>query len=278
MVTVPSDMTHDSPTAAPTDPVADLRFLAGSAARREILRTLAAETLQKRELWDDTGMARTTVYQNVEQLRDRGWIERTAGGYTTTWFGTIVVDEFLRYESRLECAGTLGPFLANVDVDAVDLDVLEDATVITAQPHDPNAPTNRTLEVLSGVDTFRVVQPYMLPTFVECAHVGVTEGDCEFAATLSGDNVDWLADEHAEELRTFVRNDAATLHRYDGDLPFGLVLTDETLMLLAYDEDSGSLCTLVETEAAEALAWGRERYESYTDAATLVEPGAVAAQ
>ena len=51
---------------------------------------------------------------------------------------------------------------------------------------------------------------------------------------------------------------------YEGDLPYGLIISKTDIVLIAYD-DIGRMQAVVESDSIETIEWGEQVYKKYRD-------------
>jgi predicted transcriptional regulator len=138
----------------------------------------------------------------------------------------------------------------------------------------------RLAEVVAGADRVRVVAPAVSPVVIRNHQQRLLDaGDHEASVTLSADAVDVaLAD---PELRSWFRGmletDRYDLYRYDGTIPLNLVVPDETVFVVLFDEEAGGgVHSMVESTHESVLRWAEETIERYRSDAERVGPEAFA--
>lgn len=261
-------MTDESEAASA--PVADqLKFIASSDIRARMLRELRDRTLIERDVRDALDAPRSTVHQNIEKLQERGWLRATDDGYTTTWYGAVVLSEYESCTRNLETAQSLGPFLEHVAVETVDLSVLSGATVTVAEPNRPNAALERICDLFEAAESFSGFMPYVVPRWIELGHQNITLAGHDLDLVLSATAADAIVLDHADRLREAIESDNATHYRYDGDLPYSLLFLGGRVVLTAFD-DLGHPRAVVDTADEAALDWAESVYDEYAEDATLI--------
>lgn len=230
--------------------------------RAPLLAALADGPRDKRDLRDELGVARSTVYKGVRQLVSLGLVRETGGAYELTAYGCLAHEQHRTYREQLgrlaEARSVLEELPASVDLPQT---FLADATVVTADRHAPERPLSAFDSMVDGAHLIRSLSPVAIPRYMSDLHDDVRAGD-ERELVVERDAATVLADSYDE----FDAALAAGLEVYvlDEPLAFGLtVFDDEGVTLTTYDEGSVRGILMVETEAA--VEWATETYESYRD-------------
>ncbi|PSQ24103.1 hypothetical protein BRD04_01840 [Halobacteriales archaeon QS_9_67_17] len=230
--------------------------------RGPLLTALAAGVGTKRELRDELGVARSTVYKGLRELTTLGLVRETADGYALTASGRLAEQMHTTYRERLELLADAQSVLASLPADAgVPPAFLEDATVATADRHAPERPLTVFESLADEAKDIRSLSPAAVPRFMSDLHESVAAG------AHRGIVVERPAAEAlAAEYDGFDEALASGLAMYaiDEPLPFGLtVFDDEGAALTTYDD--GGVSGLLHSTADGAVAWARGTYESYRE-------------
>lgn len=254
-----------------TEPNEELRFLAGSRNRIEILRLLDSNAMDVRSLRDELDIPRTTLQKNIRELENKNWIQKTDAdetGYTTTTQGNIVLTEYTRTLEILETATELEPFLRWVPRGALGPDVraLKDSTVMTPEPPNPRAPEKRLTELIDASDTIRVASPILTPMMVDELARSFNEGEIEGEIVVEPGVADVLRNDYPDLVERASQNPSITIKVYDGELPFVLFILDDRVVYAAFDENGMTRALLTNTSSA-SIRHAEKTYESYASEA-----------
>lgn len=240
---------------------------------RAVLAALADGSRERRELEDRLDVSRATSYRLLRWLRDSGLVERIDGDYALTGKGQAYAEEVERFARNLGAADRLEPLLDAVCETHADFLVapFEDATVSLADPADPYAPVSRFLDLLADSETFRGFNAtHVLPPPLSWAVFDGREVDL---ITLPA-----AAEELFESVSAGARTAAARGDlnvRTRAVLPYGLALFDDRVGVAGYDETTGAIRVLADTDSAIARAWAERTFERYRADAESVGPDTV---
>ena len=240
--------------------------------RGDVLTALADRPLDQRDLRDTVSVSRSTVYKALRELEAADLVrEGDDGRYRLTQYGRLVRRRHDDYEARRRRLEAAAPVLnALPESLLVPLSFVERGRVYTADRYAPERPFTQ-LEVVTGEsDDYRCLSPIAVPRYMDRIHGQVEE---------DGLDVELLVERPAvEPLRSYDRFDDAladprfSLRAIDRELPFGLVVTDDTdvACLFTYGE-GGSLRGMLVTEDPTAYDWAGRQYERYRADSTGIE-------
>lgn len=241
-----------------------VNFLARTPRRSEILDTLHRESLDLRSLSDELDVPRTTLRDNLDSMQKIGWVvENDDREYETTTLGAIVVTKFREYRRAVEVADELQPFLEQIPICDLELDVsrLEGATMTRPKPALPQAPDRKLSEHFEDADEIRALSSIVVPMAFRNLHERVTEEMVEAELVVTPTVSDVFRTTYEEWYHDFVDSQQVALGVTEELPPFGVAIVDDTVLLQALDAND-RLCALVETTNEECRAWAERFFES----------------
>lgn len=240
--------------------------LFNSPQRLKILDTLNGTRMDVREVMTALDSPRSTVQRNLSILEDRGLVEATGSGYTATTVGDFLRAEFVGMNETATKIERMAPFLNTVEEPAeIALDQLCDVLVTTPEPTRPHFPRKRLLAIFEEADCVRGFLPVVSSMSVEKARHADAGSEPNGEYVISSAAFDALHDQYAGEEVDGAEVDLPdhiVIRVYDGDLPYGLFVSDDTLALAAYDE-VGRIQVLVDSTSETTIEWGERVYETY---------------
>ena len=160
----------------------------------------------------------------------------------------------------------MAPFLNTVDAPAeVAVDQLNDVLVTTPKPTRPHSPRKRLLRMFEEADCVRGFLPVVSSLSVEEARHADAGSEPNGEYVISSAAFDALHQQYADEGADGAEIDPPVhidVRVYDGDLPYGLFVSNDALALAAYDE-FGRIQVLVESTSETTIEWGEGVYEAY---------------
>lgn len=243
-----------------------IECLCNSPQRLKILDALDGAWMDVREVMGALDSPRSTVQRNLSVLEEQGWVETAGSRYTTTTVGELLRAEFVGMGEIATKIEQMAPFLNTVDAPAeVAVDQLSDVLVTTPKPTRPHSPRKRLLRTFEEVDCVRGFLPVVSSLSVEEAHRADAGSEPNGEYVVSSAAFDALHDQYASEGVEGVEIDPPAhidVRVYDGDLPYGLFVSDDALALAAYDE-FGRIQVLVDSTSETTIEWGERVYEAY---------------
>lgn len=243
-----------------------IKCLCDSPQRPRILDALDSTQMDLRSLMSELASPRSTLQRNLSVLEQRGWIEATPAGYTATTAGRLLREEFITIVENVNTITAVTPFLDAVDAPGeIDISQLHDPLVTVPKPNQPNAPMKRLLDTLDGAVRVHGVLPVISSVLVELSRHADAEDHPEYEFVVSRDALAVLHEQSAADRpatdEPFIPTHGES-YVYEGDLPYGLVIAETALVLIAYD-NIGRMQAIVESDSVETIEWGEQVYETY---------------
>lgn len=250
-----------------------IAFLAGSPDRKRLLDHLAEESSSPRDVADALDLSTRSAQRNLSQLVERGWATKREGQYHLTTAGHLVRDTYTNCLADVAAIESFDAFYGHFpDPDtAPDPARLADATCVTAEPDQPQAPVHHYVREIRTLDTdsIRMVSPVLSRLFHE-PHAEQVRAGTTTELVLPADRVEAARDKNPLEFETVLAVPRFTLYRYDDDVGYGLTIADDRTFALAYDED-GQLRACVDSTDPNLRVWAVDRFETLRNRSTEVE-------
>ncbi|MBX0294476.1 helix-turn-helix transcriptional regulator [Haloarcula nitratireducens] len=238
------------------------QFLADSPDRLALLERLRETPGSPRDLADELDQSRRSVQRNLAAFADRGWAEKRDGDYRLTTTGLLVTRRHREYVDALAAIGDNDDLYAHLPADvAPEPDLLANATLVVAETDQPQAPVSHYVSTVESAETSRVrmISPVLSRLFHD-AHAELVVSGVETELVLDGATIDRAREKNPAEFATVVGVPPFTLYHSPDPISFGLTLTDDRVLLLAYD-DSGQLHACADGTDPEFYAWATDCFE-----------------
>lgn len=238
----------------------DIEFLARSENRVTILAALRDGAATRRELQDCLEMDRVTLGRILGEFDERGWVA-VGDECSITVLGRLVAEKFGEFRSFMGAVRELRPLVGVEPIEDPSFPAgrLTTATITTAGDGDPYAPVRRFMDLLresdrlDGYDTTTIA-----PMYVEEIREEILGGMTTEVIYRPS-----VADQLVTDYREDVARTTASGHLelwVTEDLPCGLAIFDDRVAIGAYDESTGMLDVLVDTDDPAIREWAVESF------------------
>jgi len=243
------------------------------ARRGDVLRALADGGERKCELDDELDVSRSTIDRAVRELEGLGLVERDADGYYRTLSGSLALDEYSRFWSRMDgvlnAREVLSPLPSDADVDPV---VLNGAEVVLADRHSPLRPARRQIELVERATHVRAVAGAVLPQYVDAYYEGIVDRGMNAEIVLPTPVMERVVADHDDKFYDSLQTGRVDLRQLDRAPPYSLLVVstpDGPVMgMLVYVQEG--IKGFVGNDDPEAVAWARTRLDDYWADASLI--------
>lgn len=222
----------------PMSPHEDIRYLAGSPYRPELLAALRAEDLRPAELTERIDVTRTTVQRILSGFRERNWILKTDRTYRTTVTGERVLDAYEALEDEVERAEAYGVLAANAEEIAVALapELFTATTATVATGKNPFGPIERYFAVCETVENqVRQVAPIVSTEAVEMVDAFLANG-VTVQLIVDSDLYETMQLQFPGALQAWRADPLIALSVQGEPIDYGLSLLDETVVAASVDK------------------------------------------
>lgn len=268
-----------TPGRIPSEALADVAFLARSENRLEVLAALADTPATRRELEDETGIARATIGRALSDFEDRGWVVESDGReYEATPSGAHLLAEFGPFLEAVEAVRCLGHRVTWLPVDEVPIELghFSDATIRSPEPADPLAPAMSLTSLLQNAAEFHCLVGVAPPLgFERAMRDGVVTGELVTRHIITAEELAYLQEDSQRLARWREYIEAGgNVYCYGSDIPCNLLVFDETVIIGGPPGAAGQ-SGLIESENEAVAAWADELISIYQRRSERLELGAL---
>lgn len=248
--------------------VTTIEYMVRSPHRVRILQKLSSEPTTFEEITGDLEAANRTVKRAFELLKAEGWVSEAEAEYRLTPVGVVFADRVLSCVNETRTILTLKPFFEQVSPNEEDVDVElllgSDIEVITQQPGTPYAPIERTIELLSDTTTTHTLAPMIASIYADRYYRLITANGMTAATVLTCEVADYIRTESTPEMEQVLDTGNVEVFVYEEDLPFGLLVVDDSVAVGAYDE-YGTMRALLVSDSEAVREWAMSTFERYKE-------------
>lgn len=254
-------------------PLDEVAFLANSANRVDVLSILDDDAHSRRELVEVTDASRPTVGRVLGEFEQRNWVSRDGRLYELTPLGRMVMNAFDNVLSVMETEQNLRTAVEWIPTERIDFDLelFTDASVSTPEPGASHQPINRFIELVKGAGSARgfgiaTLAPKSAETLFQKACSGM-DTEIIYPSDVLEDNL-----QSTPDIARNAINNGTLRPMVHEDLPCGLYIFDNHVVIGGYNRDTGVLRVVLDTDAPEALEWADALYSRYRREADPFDP------
>jgi predicted transcriptional regulator len=254
-------------------PLDDIAFLARSSHRVAVLDVLADGPRTRGEIREATEISQPTLTRILGGFEDRSWVEKRGQNYGLTPFGSLLGEEFGTLHETVETMHrleTIGPHLPLGEME-FDVRLLRDATITLPRPPDVYAHLRRGEDLVSAASRVRWLgATFSLDSLPKQRELVLERGQTQ-EIIIADDALESMLS-HTEAVpvvRELLATGAVTVYRYAGEIPFSLVLADDVVGIVPYN-DADLPCALVDTGDETVREWVVDTLDDYRSRAERV--------
>jgi predicted transcriptional regulator len=252
-----------------TERAGEVDGLVDALAKRTPLLTLLADgPREQRELRDELGVSRSTVYKSIKELESAGLVSDCEDGYALTEFGRLAWQRHDAYEARLRRLDEARPLLEALPGDRPFPPALfEHGRIIVPGRHAPERPLTSLEQLGAGAGRLRVASPAGMPRYLETVHDQVAAGDLVATLIVEEDGVERLRSGY-DRFEEALGAEDLDVRVVAEELPFAVALFDDDAVgLFAYADVMVGAAFSVDDDAVQ---WGQRAFERIRDRSIAV--------
>ena len=247
-------------------PIGDIAYLARSEHRIPVLVSLTERSRSRGELCERTGVSASTIRRTLTEFEGRRWIRKDGYEYVATRLGEAIASGMEDVIERIETERTLRHvwhWLPDA-VREVPIETWSELTVTVADPDVPYRPVTRFESLFEETTTLRYLRPevaLMDPCFDSLCQrvddgVDVTLIDRPNCHT-------YFLSTYPERSSELLQRDNFTILEHDELPPYGTGLLDDHVAISCYEQEGGTVQTVIDTDAPAVREWAQSVYQRY---------------
>ena len=253
-------------------PHEDIKYLAGSPYRAEILGALCADELRPAALTERVDATRTTIQRILSGFREREWVVQTGSVYRGTITGERVLAAYRSLEAEVERAEAYGPFCVYAEEVSRRLapELFTETTLTRATDQQPFAPIERYIEVTRQTQHhIRTLAPIVSRETIEITDEYRSRG-VRLDLVIDRTMFDAFKNQYRETLSRWNDPPDSTIWVCSEPINFGLSITEDTVLVGAVDEGR-NLTILAEGTDRSLRETATELFEQRKERTTPVD-------
>ena len=230
--------------------------------RAPLLELLADTPRDQRDLRDELGVSRSTVYKALQELIDADLVVERDGSYALSGFGQLAWQRHDEYVARLHRLDAGRRVIETLPEEClVPPALFERGRIIVPGRHAPERPLDRLTARGSRTDHLRIVSPSGMPRLLADLHENVEADEQTATVVVEADAISRFRSSY-DRFPAAKAVDGLDLRLIDEELPFAIVLFDgEEIGLFGYDD--GALIGAVFARDDDALEWGERIFDRF---------------
>jgi predicted transcriptional regulator len=245
-------------------PLDDAEFLIRSVNRVTVLRLLAEEPRDRRDVQETLAVSRVTMGRLLGDLEDHGWVERRGHEYHIISLGRMVIEDVDAFLETVATAQQLRDVIGYLPVEDIPFDLRRfgDTEFIRVSRSDSDAPIRRMDELIRPADTVRVLT-YTISEdgFRVIEERSSASNPAELVFSTHAVNIARENSRVARRFRSVIEASNRVYH-YDGEYPHVIVIADGAVLYFVID-DFGNILGLFVTEDETIHSWAEETFDRY---------------
>ncbi|XGI84488.1 helix-turn-helix transcriptional regulator [Halorutilales archaeon Cl-col2-1] len=247
-----------------------LEFLTSSTIRQEILTQLDEKPHSTDDLSSAISNTKQGIRNNLDRLRQKGWIEKHDGRWRLTSVGGVHLDIFERCVSSCETVDRLRPFLRRIpqsSTEYLDIQRLKQVEVEKGEPELPGVLEEEFISILDDSDTYRGIVGTVTPMRLRNVYSRLSERSIRAEVVMSDDLVRTVREMRLDLLRKAAEHERCELRKH-GDIPFNVAVFDSREVVLSVG--NGYTEVMVRSEADSSVDWANSLIDDFEDEASRV--------
>jgi len=269
-------MGHNSiPHQNAESPIGDIAYLARSEHRAPTLVALTERPRSRSELCELAGVSSSTIRRTLDEFEDRIWIRKDGYQYTATRLGEVIASGMQDLIEQVETERKLRDIWHWLpeEVSEFPIETWGAMTITVAEPDSPYRPIDRFESLLKETNDLRLVRPeiaLMEPCFEVLVRL-IDEG-VDVVLVARPESHTYFLSTYPERSVEMMQQDNFTVLEHDALPRYGTGLLDERVAISCYEQESGAVHVLIDTDVAAVREWAQSVFETHTSEAQPVEP------
>lgn len=256
-------------------PIDDIGYLTQSEHRIPMLVSLTDRPRSRSELCELTEMSSSTVRRTLSEFEDRTWVRKERSRYVATRLGAVIAAGMEDLIDLFETERKLRDIWHWLPDEVIEgpTETWAEMTVTLPEPDSPYRPVNRFKSLLQQTTEVRYLRPeiaLMEPCFD--ALRSLIDAGIEITLIDRPSCHAYFITTYPERSVAMEKRDNFTVLEHD-ELPrCGIGLLETRVTISCYEQDSGSVQALIDTDVPAIREWAESTYASFEVDARPVNP------
>lgn len=249
-----------------SSPIGDIAYLARSHHRVPTLVVLTERPQSRSELCELTDVSSSTMRRTLSEFDDRIWVRKDGHAYVATRLGEAIASGMENLIERVETERTLRhvwPWLPD-KISEFPFETWSELTVTVAEPDTPYCPVRRFESLLQNTTRLRFLRPEvaLMDLCFDLIYQLVDDG-VEMTLIDRPECHSYFLSTYPERSSEMLQRDNFTILEHDDFPAYGIGLLDDCVAISCYEQGSGTVHAVIDTNAPAIREWAESTYESY---------------
>ncbi len=259
----------------PDSPIGDIAYLARSKHRVPALVALTDHPRTRSELCELTGVSSSTVRRTLREFEERTWIQKDGYQYVATRLGEAIaagMEELIEQVETERQLRSIWHWLPS-EVSEFSVETWSELTITVSEPDAPYRPIDRFDSLLQRTSTVRFLHPevaLMEPCF-DALYRLVDDGATMTVIDRPKCHA-YFHSTYSKRSSKMLRQDNFNVLEHGNLPPYGLGLLDDDIVISCYEQGSGTVRAVIDTDVPPVREWAESIYAEYRSEASPYEP------
>jgi hypothetical protein len=204
--------------------------------------------------------------RTLSEVNDRIWIRKTVHEYVATRLGEAIASGMEDLIVRVGTERTLRyvwPWLPD-EISELPFETWSELTITVAEPDSPYCPVGRFESLLRGTTTLRFLCPgvALMDLCFDVIHQLVDNG-VDMTLIDRPECHSYFVSTYPHRSSEMLQRDNFTILEHDEFPAYGIGLLDDCVTISCYEQGSGTVHAVIDTDAPAVREWAESTYESY---------------
>ncbi|MEY7848307.1 helix-turn-helix transcriptional regulator [Natrarchaeobius sp. A-rgal3] len=232
--------------------------------RSSIMALICDGTTEKRELAASVSVSRPTLDRAIRELEEEGLVLRQGTDCRPTLLGRLAMELYHDVDAKFDSLQRATPLFESLSADiSIEMLVIEDANVYLNRSDGPHRSYKALESRITQADTIRGMLTVALPSFVDLVCSQILENGTTIEVIIDSGLCTTLHEHYSDQLTDSARREDISLYTIDRELPFNLLLIDETDVFVSVFTDEGAPLGMIRNETPDAQEWARIQLQKH---------------
>ncbi|MBM4241527.1 MAG: winged helix-turn-helix domain-containing protein [Euryarchaeota archaeon] len=256
----------------------NLKFLASSNVRLDIMFSLNEESKSLRTLKNEINLSSSTILRAINQLYEENIVTKEYDLYSLSHIGKIIVFNLIKMMKSIVSVKKFEELWLDHEIGGItedllkEIDCLSDSVLIKSEDTEIFKPYSNYLKLISEVKHLKGISPIFHPDFIEVFN-NLLDRDIDIQLILTREVLDkTIESSDKESMKKAILKKNPKFWEWNEDLKLAFTVTDNFVSLGLFLDDGtfDANRDLVGT-SKEAIYWGNRLFNHYLEQAEEIK-------